>query len=66
VNKYVQEVQDGKVHPNEIDIGDKVKQLESSWEMTLAVEVAKGLEKSQSEPSTEIRDTLLAATSPSA
>jgi len=34
--------------------------------MTLAVEVAKGLEKSQSEPSTEIRDTLLAATSSSA
>jgi hypothetical protein len=66
VNKYVQEVQEGKVHPNEIDIGDKVKQLESSWEMTLAVEVAKGLEKSQSEPSTEIRDTLLAATSSSA
>jgi predicted ATPase len=66
VNKYVQEVQDGKVHPNEIDIGDKVKQLESSWETALAVEVAKGLEKSQSEPSTEIRDTLLAATSPPA
>ncbi|MDA4134466.1 MAG: AAA family ATPase [Thaumarchaeota archaeon] len=65
VNKYVQEVQEGKIHPNEIDIGDKVKQLEASWEMTLAVEVAKGLEKSQSETSTEIRDTLLAATSSS-
>jgi len=66
VNKYVQEIQDGKLRPNKIDIGDKVKHLDASWEMTLAVEVAKGIEKSQSEPSTEIRDTLLAAASSSA
>ena len=52
----------GKTHPNAIDIGDKVKHLDSSWEMTLATEVAAGLDKSRPELPTEIRDTLLAAT----
>ena len=62
VNKFVQEVRDRKTHPNAIDIGDKVKHLDSSWEMTLATEVAAGLDKSHAELPTEIRDTLLAAT----
>ena len=62
VNKFIQEVQEGKLRPNRIDIGDKVKHLDAPWQMTLAREMAKGLEKSQSESSTEVRDTLLAAT----
>jgi predicted ATP-dependent endonuclease of OLD family len=65
VNKFMQEIQQGKLRPDKIDIGDKVKQLDSSWEMTLAEEVAKGLDHSQSEPSTEVRDTLIAATATS-
>jgi hypothetical protein len=62
VNKFVQEVRDRKTHPNAIDIGDKVRYLDSSWEMTLATEVAAGLDKSQAELPTELRDTLLAVT----
>jgi len=60
VNKYVQEFQSGKLSPNRIDIGDKARRLDSSWEMTLAEEVAARLERSQSDPPTEIRDTLAA------
>ncbi len=61
VNKLVQDVQSGKVRPSKIDIGDKLRQLDSTWEMALAKEVVRSLDKSQSELSTELRDTLSAA-----
>lgn len=61
VNRLVQDVQSGKVRPNKIDIGDKLRLLDSTWEMTVAKEFAKALAKSQSEISTEVRDTIIAA-----
>lgn len=61
VSRLLQDVQSGKVRPNKIDIGDKLRLLDSTWEMTLAKEFAKSLAKSQSEVSTEVRDTLIAA-----
>jgi hypothetical protein len=61
VSRLVQDVQSGKVRANKIDIGDKLRLLDSTWEMTLAKEFVKALSRSHPEISTEVRDTLIAA-----
>lgn len=63
VPKIVNEIQNGKLQPSEIDLGSKKEFIESSWKVAFATEMAAQIERTEIEVPREVKETLIRATS---
>jgi hypothetical protein len=63
VTKIVNEIQNEKLQPDEIDLGGKNELIQPSWKVAFATEMAAQIDRTEIDVPREVKETLIRATS---